>query len=128
MVMIFMGVPLHQWSSSDSADRPFIADCGCGARYTTAPPPRLAVQVDGHTQKALRRMHWHVTEEWLWKLGPAKLSVFRRPCMDELDSFQFVRDLKSRYQSCRAAAGAPAAGQGPELTLVPFVTAVNQVS
>ena len=84
--------------------------------------------MDGHTRQALRRLHAHVTEEWLWKLGPAKLSSFRRPCMDELDTFQFLRDLKSRYQACRLSGGAPAAGRSRQLDLVPFVTAVNQVS
>ncbi|XP_043196497.1 uncharacterized protein LOC122367469 [Amphibalanus amphitrite] len=82
-------------------------------------------QVDSPSRQALRRLGTYVTEEWLWKFGPAKMSVHRRPCMDELDTFQLMRDLKSRYQACRddASADTPRA----QRDFVALVAAVNQV-
>ncbi|KAF0287303.1 hypothetical protein FJT64_014228 [Amphibalanus amphitrite] len=82
-------------------------------------------QADSPSRQALRRLGTYVTEEWLWKFGPAKMSVHRRPCMDELDTFQLMRDLKSRYQACRddASADTPRA----QRDFVALVAAVNQV-
>ena len=127
------GISSHKFSSnatgacmSNSTNltifRSFVKSC------LTCPVLRHSLrQVDARTRQGLRRLGVYVTEEWLWKLGAARFSAFRRPSIDELDTVQLMRDLQSRHMSFRSATSATPADPGRNKDFWPFVLAVNEV-